>query len=54
VRASLVLIVMAYHFDLNTRGHLGVTIFFVLSGFFITSTLVAQRNQKLGYYIGVF
>lgn len=45
---------MAYHFDLNTWGHLGVTIFFVLSGFLITSILLEQRHQKLGHYLAVF
>jgi len=45
---------MAYHFDLNSWGHLGVTIFFVLSGFLITSILVEQRHQKLGHYLAVF
>jgi len=45
---------MAYHFDLNTWGHLGVTIFFVLSGFLITSILIEQRHQKLGHYLAVF
>ncbi|MGB8330580.1 MAG: acyltransferase [Polyangiales bacterium] len=54
VRAISVLIVMAYHFDLNSWGHLGVAIFFVLSGFLTTSILMGQRDQKLGRYLAVF
>lgn len=54
VRALSVLIVMSYHFDLNTWGHLGVTIFFVLSGYLITAILVGQRQQELGSYLSVF
>jgi len=54
VRAISVLLVMAYHFDLNTWGYVGVYIFFVLSGFLITTILIEQRHQKLGHYLAVF
>jgi peptidoglycan/LPS O-acetylase OafA/YrhL len=54
VRAISVLLVMAYHFDLNAWGHVGVDIFFVLSGFLITTILIRQRHQELGHYLLVF
>lgn len=54
VRAISVLLVMAYHFDLNSWGHVGVDVFFVLSGFLITAILVGQRHQTLGHYLLVF
>jgi len=54
VRAISVLLVMAYHFGLNSWGHVGVDVFFVLSGFLITTILISQRHQTLGHYLGVF
>ena len=54
VRAISVLLVMSHHFGLNAWGHVGVDIFFVLSGFLITTILIGQRHQKLGHYLSVF
>jgi peptidoglycan/LPS O-acetylase OafA/YrhL len=51
IRAVAVLLVMACHFDrgqLTEGGVIGVTMFFTLSGFLITSILVAEREERGG------
>lgn len=47
VRAVAILAVMTFHADGNwlPGGHLGVSVFFVLSGYLITSLLLAEHGQ---------
>jgi peptidoglycan/LPS O-acetylase OafA/YrhL len=62
LRGIAVLIVMAYHLDelapqltmLTTGGFLGVDIFFVLSGFLITSVLLNEYRQTSTFSLSNF
>ncbi len=55
MRALAVLGVIAFHFDLGvTGGYIGVDIFFVLSGFLITSILVSRVSQPAGEFFAHF
>jgi len=56
VRAFAVVAVMLYHGGLTvaTGGFLGVDSFFVLSGFLITSLLVAEWRSTLTIRLGAF
>ncbi|MGE6516680.1 acyltransferase family protein [Lysinibacillus sphaericus] len=56
IRALAVLAVIAYHFDFNwaSGGFLGVDIFFVLSGYLITSTILPLKGNRLTVSLGEF
>jgi peptidoglycan/LPS O-acetylase OafA/YrhL len=47
LRGVAILAVLAYHFDMLQGGFLGVDVFFVLSGFLIT-TLLAEEWRRFG------
>ena len=53
LRAIAVLAVIANHFNKNSipSGHLGVDIFFVISGFVITSSLSRQKHSSFRQYL---
>jgi peptidoglycan/LPS O-acetylase OafA/YrhL len=54
VRAIAVLLVIAFHVHLVSSGWIGVSIFFVLSGYLITRILVRERDRPLGSYVRNF
>jgi len=57
IRAIAVLMVMASHFDhgqLTEGGVVGVTMFFTLSGFLITSLLIAEHETRGRIALGPF
>ena len=56
IRALAVLTVVAYHFGVaHTRGgFLGVDLFFVLSGFLITTLLLEERSETGSISLGAF
>ncbi|MGE7947447.1 acyltransferase family protein [Lysinibacillus sp. NPDC093688] len=56
IRALAVLAVIAYHFNFKwaSGGFLGVDIFFVLSGYLITSTVLPLKGSQLTVGLGKF
>ena len=56
IRAIAVLLVMGYHAGLGgfSGGQAGVDVFFVLSGFLITTLLLQERRVTLGIRLGAF
>ena len=56
LRALAVVAVIVNHFnkDILPSGHLGVDIFFVISGFVITSSLTGRSSQNLGDFLAEF
>lgn len=56
IRALAVLAVIAYHFNFSwaSGGFLGVDIFFVLSGYLITSTILPLKGNQLTVGLGKF
>jgi peptidoglycan/LPS O-acetylase OafA/YrhL len=56
VRALAVLAVLAFHAQLPAMsgGYLGVSVFFTLSGFLITSLLIAEHESGGGLDVGAF
>jgi len=56
LRALAVVAVVLNHLDkkILPSGYLGVDIFFVISGYVITSSLLARQSESLGEFIGSF
>ena len=55
VRAIAIILVMLFHYYyLVEIGWVGVQLFFVLSGFLITSILLNEKNKTLGVYLKRF
>ncbi|MCL4523259.1 MAG: acyltransferase [Acidobacteria bacterium] len=54
MRGLAILLVMLFHFGHLGVGWVGVQIFFVLSGFLITSILVREASYPFGFYIKRF
>lgn len=54
LRGLAVLAVVAYHFDALEGGYLGVDLFFVLSGFLITSLMIHEVKRTGTVSLGAF
>jgi peptidoglycan/LPS O-acetylase OafA/YrhL len=56
LRAIAVVSVIAYHFDngILPKGYLGVDIFFVISGYVITSSLASRHHPSFTAFISSF
>jgi peptidoglycan/LPS O-acetylase OafA/YrhL len=54
IRALAISLVMLLHFRLFYDGWIGVQVFFVLSGFLITSILLDGRDVPFGTYLKRF
>ncbi len=54
VRGIAILLVILFHYGYLGCGWVGVQLFFVLSGYLITSILVKDRQQSLGAYLKRF
>ena len=56
MRAVAVLLVMLYHYGVPpvTGGYLGVDVFFVLSGYFITQLILRGHEEKSFSYLGFY
>ena len=54
IRGLAVLLVVLFHFGFAPTGWIGVQIFFVLSGFLITSILLNTKDLSLVSYLGRF
>lgn len=55
VRAVAIILVMLFHYRSTLElGWIGVQLFFVLSGFLITSILVDEKKYSIGFYLKRF
>jgi peptidoglycan/LPS O-acetylase OafA/YrhL len=54
VRGVAILLVILFHYGYLGCGWIGVQLFFVLSGYLITSILLKDRNASLGNYLKRF
>jgi peptidoglycan/LPS O-acetylase OafA/YrhL len=54
VRGVAILLVILFHFGYLAVGWIGVQLFFVLSGYLITSILCAEKSQPVGFYFKRF
>jgi peptidoglycan/LPS O-acetylase OafA/YrhL len=54
IRALAVLLVILFHAGFFHAGWIGVQVFFTLSGYLITSILLADRASPFGAYVGRF
>jgi peptidoglycan/LPS O-acetylase OafA/YrhL len=54
IRGIAVCLVAAFHFGLFPAGWVGVQVFFVLSGYLITSILLKEKERPFPAYIGRF
>jgi len=54
LRGIAVSLVVLFHFGIFSPGWVGVQIFFVLSGYLITSILLRENERSLGEYMGRF